>query len=448
MIRVRFAPSPNGLLFVSGARVALANHLFARRHDGRFLLRFDDLDEDRCRPALADQIAQDLRWLGLDWDTCLHQSERRELYLDAVERLKRDGRLYPCFESEEELQAKAEFRRKRRQPVIYDRAMLSLTARQRQAAEAGGKTPHWRLRLSDRTLAWRDLILGDRHAALATLSDPVLVRADGAPMPMLASVVDDIATGTTHIIRGEDNVGNTAIQIELFEALTAHPTAVRFAHLPALDPPAPAGEQAGRVGSKRRAGSLSVRALRNDGVEPCAIAASMVDPAPGRGAPLPLGELARRFDLADLATSGFDAARMLALNRRVLRGLDFAAVADRLPDGATEAFWLAVRGSLDLLREARGWWDVVAGTIVPPVVEGEQHLLATAAALLPPEPWNGAVCTRWLATLERATGRVGSTLLLPLRLALTGEDTGPDLADLLPLIGRSRAASRLRIAAA
>jgi glutamyl-tRNA synthetase len=441
MIRVRFAPSPTGPLFVTGARVALANFLFVHRNNGHLVLRLDDLDKERSSVAHAAQLMQDLTWFGIAWDDCIRQSERLDLYQNAIDRLKQRGLLYPCFETQEELRAKQEFRRKRNQPVIYDRAMLSLTPRQREAAEAGGKRPHWRLRLSGRTLSWRDLISGERQTALSTVSDPILVRADDMPAPILASVVDDIELATTHIIRGEDNAGNTAVQIELFELLTATSPAVRFAHLPALaDSTTP--------GAGRRVGSLSLRGLRNDGVEANAIAACMAGLPSDQAEPLPLSDLAARFDLANLACAGFDAGRMLAANRRVLRRLDFAAVADRLPGGATEAFWLAVRGSLDLLKEARGWWDVVAGTIVPPVVEGEHELLAAAADLLPPEPWDPGVWTRWIGALERATGRMDNALLLPLRLALTGEDTGPDLADLLPLIGRSRAANRLRIAAA
>jgi glutamyl-tRNA synthetase len=440
MIRVRFAPSPNGLLFVSGARVALANSLFASRHGGKLLLRFDDLDPERADPAHAARMMQDLQWLGVEWTDTIRQFERLALYQDAIARLKQRGLLYPCFETEEELRAKLEFRRKRKQPMIYDRAMLSLTAAQRAAAEAGGKRPHWRLRLSGRTLEWRDMIMGDRRTTLPAISDPILVRADDTPMPILASVVDDIDTGTTHIIRGEDNAGNTAVQIELFEILTGAPAKVRFAHLPGIaDAKAAPGQ---------RLGSLSLRGLRHDGVEPCCIAACLAGAADEHDDPPPLHVLAGGFQLAALASAKFDPARMLAVNRRVLRRMDFAAVADRLPGGATETFWLAVRGSLDLLKEARGWWDVVAGTIVPPVVEGEQELLATAEALLPPEPWDAGVWHRWITALERATGRVGNALLEPLRLALTGEDTGPDLADLLPLIGRSRAASRLQIAAA
>jgi glutamyl-tRNA synthetase len=442
MIRVRFAPSPTGLLFLSGARVALANYLFAHRNNGRMLLRLDDLDEERCRPAHADAIMQDLRWLGITWQDDIRQAHRLALYQDAIERLKRDGLLYPCFESDEELKAKQEFRRKRGQPLVYDRAMLRLTDKQRRDAEAGGKRPHWRLKLSGRTLEWKDMVLGPRHATLAAVSDPVVARADGLPTGILASVVDDIDYKTTHIIRGEDNAGNTAAQIELFELLGGNPAAIRFAHLPALTD----GDQAASGG--RRVGSLSVRSLRNDGVEPGAIAACLVKTKTDNGLPRPIGELAARFELSSMTDPHFDMGRLLAANRRVLRTLDFAAVADRLPDGTTEAFWLAVRDDLDLLKEARGWWDVVAGSIVPPVMDGDREVLAAACEILPPEPWDTTVWPSWIAALEQATGLSGEALLTPLRLALTGEDTGPDLASLLPLIGRALAASRLSCAAA
>jgi glutamyl-tRNA synthetase len=438
MIRVRFAPATSHALFVSSARVALANDLFARRGGGEMLLRLDDLDQERSHPDVTKQILQDLRWLGIEWHDEFRQSDRLDGYRETIERLKRDKFIYPCFESAEELKAKQEFRRKRNQSPIYDRAMLSLTDKQRQDAEAGGKRPHWRFKLSGRTLQWNDLILGSRHAALSAVSDPILVRSDGTPTPILASVADDIAYGTTHIIRGEDNAGSTAAQIELFEVLGDPRKPVRFGHLPALS-------DGGSVApGRRKTGNLALRTLRNDGVEPNALA-SMLAIA---DEPMPLADLARRFELTDLAASRFDTGKMLALNRRVLEKLDFAAVADRLPHGSTEAFWLAVRGNLDLLREARGWWDVVAGTIIPPVINGGRDLLLTAGGLLPPEPWDNAVWTTWIGALERATQRRGEALLTPLRLALTGEDSGPDLADLLPLIGRPRAASRLAIAAA
>ena len=444
MIRVRFAPSPTGHLFISGARVALVNFLHARRHGGHMLLRLDDLDRERCRPAYAEAIEHDLRWFGIEADSRFIQSERLPLYEAAIERLKLSGRLYPCFESDEELRAKREFRQKRGLSTVYDRAMLKLTEAQRTAAEAGGKRPHWRFRLSDRTLDWRDLVLGPRQAKLPAVSDPVLVRADGTPAPILASVVDDIDTGITHIIRGEDNAGNTGIQIDLFEALGTNPSRLTFAHLP------PLGDSAGGH-LPRRIGSQSLRSLRNDGVDAMAIATCLAQPGiTGTVGPAMPAGLAKAFDLGRLsrASGRFDAGLLLDLNRRVLREASFTAVADRLPSGATEAFWLAVRGRIDLLTEARGWWDVVAGTIVPPVIEGERDFLTTAQDLLPEEPWDIAVWATWMQALERATGRAADTLEMPLRLALTGEEQGPDLADLLPLIGRTRAAHRLQVAAA
>lgn len=446
MICVRFAQAPTGNLTMSNARVALANNLFARRGNGQMLLRLDDLDRERARPGAADQvhgdqIMQDLQWLGIGWDTVFRQSERRELYQDTFERLKRDQFIYPCFESEEELKAKQEFRRKRNQPLIYDRAMLSLTTQQRANAEAGGKRPHWRFKLSGRTLQWNDLIAGPQRAVLASVSDPILVRADGSPTPTLASVVDDIAYGTTHIIRADDSAGNTAVQIELFEVLRGPKNPLKFGHLPSL-------EDSGKpAAGTRKTGNLTLRALRNDGVEPWAIIACITGQSAQDGDRMPLEELAQQSQLADIAAAQFDVTQILAANRLVLRGLDFAAVADRLPGGATEAFWLAVRAHLDLLKEARGWWDVVAGTIVPPVIEGEKDLLLKAGSLLPREPWDALVWATWIAELERSTGRGEAALTAPLRVALTGEDNGPDLADLLPLIGRPRAATRLEIAA-
>jgi glutamyl-tRNA synthetase len=442
MIRVRFAPSPTGHLFVGSARVALANYLFARRNQGEMLLRLDDLDTERCSPAHADAIIQDLGWFGIGWHSSFRQSDRIELYQAAVERLKNDGFLYPCFESEEELKAKQEFRRKRGQPLIYDRAMLKLTAKQRQDAEAGGKRPHWRFRLSGRTLEWRDTILGPRQASLATVSDPIVARADGTPTAIIASVVDDLDFKTTHIVRGDDAAGNTAVQIELLEVLGGAASGMRFAHLPALTDSATPGA------GGRRVGSLSLRSLKADGFEPAAIAACMVSSKGDDALVQPVDDLAAKFELSSMAVARFDMTRMLAANRRALSALDFAAVADRLPDGATEAFWLAVRGDLDLLKEARGWWDVVAGSIVPPAMDGHRDIVQAAARVLPPEPWDQSVWPRWIAAVEQATGQTGDSVSIPLCLALTGEETGPGLAALLPLIGRARTAGRLRIAGA
>ncbi|MCW3475917.1 glutamate--tRNA ligase [Limobrevibacterium gyesilva] len=440
---VRFAPSPTGLLHVGNARQAVANWLFARKTGGRFILRLDDTDTARSTEENEEAIRQDMRWLGLHWDDSFRQTTRLARYAEVAEQLKQAGRLYPCFESEEELQAKRDQRIKRGQAPVYDRAMLKLTPEQRAAAEAGGKRPYWRFLLSNEEVSWNDLVLGRRRVKLPAVSDPVLIRADGTPLYTFTSVVDDLDTGISHVIRGEDHVTNTGVQIDLIKALGRNPGAIAFAHLPLL-----LDSDGGKL-SKRFDG-LSLRSLRQDGVEPMAITSYLArlgtsaDPEP-----LPLEALAADFDFSRFSGSAarFDIRQLLALNSRVLHGLPFRDVADRLPPGATEAFWNAVRGNLDLLSEARGYWDVVAGTIVPPVIEGEGDYLHTALDLLPPEPWDDAVWSRWTEALKAATGRKGKPLFLPLRLALTGEDHGPDLKSLLPLIGRTRAALRLQTAA-
>ena len=445
-ILTRFAPSPTGYLHAGNARLALMNFLFARRHGGNFLLRIDDTDAERSRPEYEEAIGHDLRWLGVEWDDRFRQSDRLGHYAAAAERLKASGRLYPCFETKEELDAKRERRVRRKLPPVYDRAMLALTPAQRAAAEAGGKLPYWRFKLSDGVIAWDDLVMGRQQVKLSAVSDPVLVRADGAPLYTLTSAVDDVEAAVTHVIRGADHLTNTGMQRDLIAALGADPSRIGFAHLPLML------DAAGEKLSKRL-DSISLRKLRGDGIEPRALAAYLARLGTSDDLePLGMEALIATFDLARVsrASARFDPTQLLALNRRVLRDLPFAEVADRLPAGATEAFWLAVRGNLDLLAEARGWWDTIAGDIVPPVfeTEDERALLRAALDALPPEPWTTEVWPSWTDAVKRATGRKGRALFLPLRRALTGEDHGPELKELLPLIGRARTAQRLQLAAA
>ena len=437
-VRVRFAPSPTGHLHVGNARIALANFLFARRHAGHFLLRLDDTDEARSRPEFAEAIMQDLRWLGLAWEATFRQSERLDRYREAALRLRAAGRLYPCFESEEELRAKREARLKRGQAPVYDRAMLRLTQEQREAAEAGGKRPYWRFRLSAGAVAWEDLVLGARQVKLPAVSDPVLIRADGTPLYTFTSVVDDADMNITHIVRGEDHVSNTAVQIDLFRAISSNPVP-RFAHLPLIS---------GGEGEKlsKRIGSISLKSLRKDGIEPEALTAYLARLGTSKDAvPLPLAELIAQFSLNDFSRSPprFDAAQLLGLNRKLLHRLSYEAVQDRLPEGATVAFWEAVRGNLDLLTEARAWWAVVAGEIITPKLsEDSLRVIAAAQETIPPEmtpeSWKA-----WASAISTATGAKGKALYQPLRLALTGEEHGPEMAPLLVLMGRERAARRL-----
>lgn len=439
MVKVRFAPSPTGYLHVGNARAALVNFLFARSQGGHFLLRLDDTDTERGKPEYEQAIYDDLRWLGLDWDATDKQSLRGPRYAEIAEALKAAGRLYPCFENEDELAAKRAALIKRKLPPVYDRAALSLTSEQRAAAEAAGKRPYWRFKLSEGAASWQDLVLGGRTVKFGTVSDPVLIRADDTPLYTFTSVVDDVDHGITHIIRGEDHVTNTAVQIDLFQAITKA-ALPRFAHLPLIS-----DGDGGKL--SKRLGSVSLRAMRKDGIEAAAITGYLARLGTNKDpAPLGLSELAESFNINDFGRSSprFDPKQLLALNRKILHGLEFAAVQDRLPEGATEAFWLAVRGNLDLLTEARMWWEVVNGDIAPPALEADEaKVISAALAALPAEPWDGATWKSWVGEIAAATGAKGRALYHPLRLALTGEDQGPEMAALLPLLGRGRVAERL-----
>ncbi|WP_237481731.1 glutamate--tRNA ligase [Lichenibacterium dinghuense] len=439
---VRFAPSPTGRIHIGNARPALLNALFARAAGGRFVLRFDDTDVERSRAEYAESIEADLHWLGVRPDLVVRQSDRFALYAAAADRLRGQGRLYPAYETADELDRRRKRLQARGLPPVYDRAALKLTPEQVAAFEAEGRRRHWRFRLDHRTVAWDDLVRGPCTVDCASLSDPVLVRADGSYLYTLPSVVDDADLGITHVIRGEDHVTNAAVQIQIFEALGAAVPA--FAHHNLLT--TAAGE-----GLSKRSGALAIGALRDEGVEALAVAAMAV--LTGSSAAVrpvaSLDALAEGFDLRHLsrAPARFDEAELRALSAKVLHGLPFDAVASRLAlfgivGAKAEPFWAAVRGNLSRFAEVAEWWSVVED-VVEPAVEDEAFL-DRAAALLPPEPWGADTWGAWTAALKAETGRKGRALFHPLRLALTARDAGPDLKGLLPLIGRARASDRIR----
>lgn len=436
---VRFAPSPTGLLHIGNARTALLNALFARRENGTFILRFDDTDRERSKREYADAIEADLAWLGIPPDRIVRQSERFDLYNAVAARLKGMGRLYACYETPDEL----EFRRKRQLarglPPVYDRAALNLSDADRQALETEGRRPHWRFLLDHETVAWTDLVRGPSHVDCASLSDPVLVRADGTYLYTLPSVADDIDLAVTDVIRGEDHVTNTAVQIQLFQALAGVVPA--FGHHNLLT--TAAGE-----GLSKRLGHLSLSGLRESGLEPQAVAslAVLVGSAEAVRPVASLDELASLIDFAHIsrAPAKFDENELEQLNARLVHASAYEAVRERLAgfgilDG--EAFWNAVRTNLTKVSDAAAWWIVVQGPISP-IIE-DPALAAKAVEALPPEPWDASTWKAWTDAVKAATGAKGKALFMPLRLALTGRDHGPELASLLPLIGRGRAQARL-----
>lgn len=440
MTLVRFAPSPTGLLHVGNARTALLNFLFAHKEGAKFLLRIDDTDTERSKPEFEAAIVEDLGWLGITHDLFARQIERAPAHDAAAETLKASGLLYPCFETAAELDRRRKRQIAAHKPPVYDRAALSLSPADRKALEAEGRKPHWRFKLSHSKVKWHDLLRGDVEIDTATLSDPVLIREDGRFLYTLPSVADDIDFAVTHIIRGEDHVTNTAAQIEIFEALGAR--APFFAHFPLL-------VGAGGEALSKRLGSLSLRSLREDGIEALALDCYLAktgtsDPVEVKPS---LAVLAAEFAFEKIgrAPAHFVPDELAALNAKLLHTMPYEAVAGRLAAkniGGGAAFWEAARPNLTRFGDVAEFWPLVVGPIRP-VIE-DSAFAARAAELLPPEPWDETSWGIWTAAVASATGAKGRALFHPLRLALTAREHGPELKKLLPLIGRARAVARLK----
>lgn len=437
----RFAPSPTGNLHVGNIRAALHNWLWARKSGGRFLLRLDDTDLERSRAEYADAIKADLSWLGLRWDGEEKQSDRFALYEAKFEALKASGHVYPAYETQQELELRRKVLLGRGLPPVYDRAALSLTGGQVADYEAEGRKPHWRFRLDhDAPIVWTDLIRGEQRFDPKLLSDPVIRRADGSWLYMLPSVIDDVDMGITHVLRGEDHVSNTAVQIQMFAALGAR--LPFFAHEALLT-----GSE-GKL--SKRLGSLGVAHFREIGLEPMAVLALLA--RLGTSMPIePFASVEPLIDSFDFAHFGraparFDEVELAALNQKIVHLLPYEAVSGRLPEGVDEVGWAAIRPNLETVAQAAEWWRVVTGPIEAPAFEGDDRaFLATAHEILLDLDFGADVWPELTAALKDRTGRKGKMLFLPLRRALTGLDHGPDMSQLLPLIGREEALRRLAL---
>ena len=438
MTKVRFAPSPTGMLHVGNLRTALVNYLYARANGGQFMLRIDDTDTERSTKAYEDGIRADLQWMGMDWDCEDRQSDRISRYDDALQHLIDTGRAYPCYETAEELALKRKAQLNAGRPPVYDRAALKLTDEQKQAYEAQGRKPHYRFRLTDEEVTWTDLVRGDVAYHMSSLSDPVIIREDGRYIYTLASVVDDIDHEITTILRGEDHVTNSAAQIQLFEALGAKPP--QMGHLALL-----AG--ADGEGLSKRLGSLSISELRENGMQAVAIASllSRIGTSQPVTAFATMADVISGFDIANYgrATAKFDPAELQMINAKIIQSLPFSDVADQLAqDGITdEAFWLAVRGNLDVVSNAKIWWAVCHDDI-DTIIE-DKALCEAALTHLPEGDITPDIWKPWTKAISEATGAKGRGLFMPLRLALTGRDAGPEVAGLLPFIGKERIIARL-----
>jgi glutamyl-tRNA synthetase len=431
MITIRFAPSPTGNLHVGNVRTAIHNWMWAKKHGGRFLLRIDDTDLERSKEEYVDGIRADLGWLGLDWDGEERQSARFDLYERRFEVLKAAGRVYACYETPEELDLRRKVLLGRGLPPVYERPAAD-------APIPEGRTPHWRFRLDhDTPIEWVDLVRGPQHFEPKLLSDPVIRRADGSWLYMLPSAIDDVDMAITHVVRGEDHVTNTATQIQMFDALGASPPI--FAHEALLT---------GAEGKlSKRLGSLGMDAFREQGIEPMAIIALLArlgtsDPVEAVTDVTPLVETID-FGRFGRAPARFDDAELAQLNARILHTTPFDTVAGRLPEGMNATAWEAIRPNIETLADVSDWWAVVKGPIAAVIAEEDQAYVAEAAEAAAQIDWATDPWHALTDTLKASTGRKGKPLFLPLRQALTGQNHGPDMKALLPLIGREEAIQRL-----
>ncbi len=441
MTKVRFAPSPTGLLHVGNARTAMINQLFARKSGGQFVLRIDDTDVERSKAEFEDAIHRDLGWLGFQIDHVIKQSERFDKYDAAVDMLKAEGLLYPCYETEDELDRKRKLQRAQGLPPVYDRAALKLSDADRAKLDAEGRMPHWRFKLSQQPVEWEDLVRGPVSIDTASISDPILVRADGSYLYTLPSCVDDVELGITHIVRGEDHVTNSGAQIEIFRALGSEAPA--FAHTSLL-----VGANGEKMSKRDLEGPFSLRKLREAGYESIALAAHLAkigtsDPLePATSFEVLADEFA--FDKIGRAPARFDDADLRRLNAQVLHAAAYDTVRDRLAamnaDGG-EAFWTIVRENVETLADAKVWQNVINGEIAP-VIE-DRAFADTAAQLVPEGQLSDESWGAFTSAVKDKTGAKGKALFMPLRLALTGQTRGPDMARLFPLIGAEKARARL-----
>lgn len=439
-VRVRFAPSPTGWLHVGNVRAAIVNFLFARAAGGEFMLRIDDTDVARSEAQYEEGLKQDLHWLGLDWDLLEKQSNRFERYELAKQKLIADGRLYPCYETAEEIDVKRKMLISRGLPPIYDRSALTETDEKRKEYEAQGRRPHWRFKLDHTPIVWDDMIRGRVEFDGGKLSDPVMFREDGVVLFTFATSVDDGELGITHIIRGEDHVSNTAMQLQIMEAL-GH-TAPTCGHMALLK------MKEGKI--SKRVGGGDIRSLRENGIFPLVLMSylSKIGTSDAIELAESLDAIIKSFDIKKLgrAMANYDPNELERMNQKLLQKLPFADVAPQLVARGMaqidEPFWEKIKPNLTTIDDTRDWWEVLF-TPITPVID-DKEFAATAVTHLPSGEWNEGSWDVLVNAVKEQTGRKGKELFMPLRLALTGREHGPEMKVVFALLGRERATKRLK----
>ena len=434
MTITRFAPSPTGYLHIGNFRAALMNYLMSRKLGGTFILRIDDTDAERSKEEYVEATKEDLTWLGITWDRTERQSDRLGHYDAAADRLREIGLLYECFETPTELDLKRKKQLNMGKPPVYDRAALALSDTEKDALRAERGQGHWRFKLDHARIEWADGILGDISIDASSVSDPVLIRGDGQYLYTLASVVDDVEMGITHVVRGSDHVTNTATQIQIMDALGG--TVPNFAHHSLLT-----GLQG--EGLSKRLGTLSIRDMRKEGIVPEALISLMARLGSSQPVELQteLDAVAGGFELSHFGTAPtkFDKEDLFPLTARYLQNLPLVIVAKSVADAGVpetyaEQFWMVVRDNITTLNDLSDWWILFSEGAEPDISDEDREFVSHALALLPNGPYSGDSWGKWTQAVKAATGRKGKSLFMPLRKALTGKAHGPDMSTLLPLL--------------
>lgn len=438
-IITRFAPSPTGLLHVGNVRTALINFLFARKHNGTFILRIDDTDLERSTPEFEAQMKSDLSWLGFSWENTFNQKDRLDRYEEVKNKLIEEGRLYPCYETKEELEFKRKIQLSQGKPPIYDRSALKLTEEEKKQFESEGKTPHYRFKLNKKATEWDDMVRGHVKFEPNTTSDPILIRGNGTWTYMLCSAVDDIDYKITHVIRGEDHISNTATNIQLFEALNESPPA--FAHVSRVT--------AKNSEMSKRSGGFDIKSIREKDLEPMTVInfLSSIGTSKAPGKFTDMKDIIDNFSIDNFNKSPttYEENDLIALNHKILSTMEFSDIESRLKDmDIDDKFWMVARTNIEKFSDLKTWYDICKNPVKPIISEEDVDFLNEAASLLSSfsgldeNSWG-----EWIEKIKNATSRKGKTLFMPLRLALTGINNGPELKFLLPLISMEKAIQRL-----
>ena len=436
----RFAPSPTGLLHLGNIRTALINWLYARTHNGKFILRIDDTDQERSKDEYISKIKYDLEWLGIDYDDTFNQSSRFERYREQFEKLKADGRIYPCYETPEELERKRKLQMASGGKQVYDRSSLSLTDEEKRSYEDDGRKPHWRFLLQTERLKWNDLLKGELDIDLTSLSDPVLFREDGVPLYTFSSAVDDIDYNITNVIRGDDHTSNTAVQIEIINAIDKN--RITFAHHALLK--ASSGDKL-----SKRDNVISIDSFRKSNLEPLAILSLLATIGTSQSIELKdsLNQIISEFKLETISTSPgrIEIDVLNALNKKQVQKLNFDDVSERLKnidEKIDEKFWNTIRSNLETVEGVKQWSDIVFDS--KSIEAEDKEYIKSAMELIPDDPWDENTWELWTSAIKEKTGRKGKELFLPLREAFTGMSHGPEMKLLIQLIGREKILERVK----